>query len=168
MKKILALLIVVLLSVSAIYAGITDEYKGTMKKDALAVGLNAGTNSGVVVNYGMGDFDLEGIVGFSFINGSGLDVEVAANYEVADFSKDLKIKGSMPFTVGGEAGVWMKFGDAFKLGVNALVPLKVTYSFPKFPMNVYLRIAPGLELQIVDAINIGFGIQGSIGATYNF
>lgn len=167
MKKVFAVLLVVLLSVSALYAGLGDSYKGSSDKGSLAVGLNLGTNAGVVVNYGMGDFDLEGIVGFGLLNGA-LDVEAAANYEILDLAKDLKIKGSMPLTIGGEVGLWAKLSDPFLMGINALVPVKLTYTFPKFPMSLYMRVAPGVGIQLVDAVKFSFGIQGSLGATYNF
>ena len=167
MKKALAILLVVLVSVSALYAGLGDSYKGASKKDALAVGLNLGTNAGVVLNYGMGDFDLEGIVGLSLLNGA-IDVEAAANYKILDLAKELDIDGSMPFTIGGEVALWANLNEPFKLGVSANVPFKLTYTFPKFPMNIYLRLAPGVGIQLVDSVNIGIAMQGSLGATYNF
>ena len=54
------------------------------------------------------------------------------------------------------------------MGINALVPVKLTYTFPKFPMSLYMRVAPGVGIQLVDAVKVSFGIQGSLGATYNF
>lgn len=167
MKKTVAILLVVLLSSAALFAGLGDSYKGASKKDALSVGLNLGTNAGVVVNYGMGDFDFEGIVGFGLLNGA-LEVEAAANYKILDLAKDLKIKGEMPLTVGGEVGLWAHLNQPFMMGVNALVPVKLTYTFPEFPMSLYMRVAPGVGIQLVDSVNVKFGIQGSLGALYNF
>ena len=167
MKKALAILLVVLVSVSTLYAGLGDSYKGASKKEALAVGLNFGTNAGLAVNYGMGDFDLEGIVGLNILDGA-IDVEAAANYKIMDLAKELDIDGKMPLTVGGEVALSANLNGAFKLSVAALVPVKVTYTFPKFPVNIYLRLAPGVGVQLVDSLNIGIDMQGSLGVTYNF
>ena len=157
MKKTLAILLVVMLSVSALYAGLGDSYKGASKKEALAVGINLGTNNGVAVNYGLGKFDLEGILGFGILNGT-LDAEAAANYKILDLAKELKIGG----------GLWAKFSQPFQMGINALVPVKVSYTFEDFPVNLYIRVAPGLGIQLVDSVKLSFAIQGSLGATYNF
>lgn len=167
MKKTLAILLVVMLSVSALYAGLGDSYKGASKKEALAVGINLGTNNGVAVNYGLGKFDLEGILGFGILNGT-LDAEAAANYKILDLAKELKIDGTMPLTVGFGGGLWAKFGQPFQMGINALVPVKVSYTFEDFPVNLYIRVAPGVGIQLVDSVKLSFAIQGSLGATYNF
>ncbi len=165
MKKVVVIALVALLSVSSVFAA---SYMGASKKNSVAVGLNAGTNTGVVVNYGMGKFDLEGIVGFGVINGTGLDVEAAANYSIVDVAKECKFDGSMPFTVGVGTDLAFRFSDPFKMYIGVLVPLKLAYTFPKFPMSLYIRVAPGVNLQVCDSFGASFGISGSIGATYNF
>ncbi len=166
MKKILTIALVALLVVSSAFAA--TSYKGASKKDSFAIGLNAGTNTGVIVNYGLGKFDLEGIVGFGVLNGSGLDVEAAANYEIIDVAKQCKFDGAMPFTVGLGADLAFRFSDPFSMYVGVLVPLKLTYIFPKVPVSLFLRVAPGVTFQVVPELNAGFVISGSIGATYNF
>lgn len=165
MKKVLVIALVALLSVSALFAA---DYKGASKKDSFGIGLNAGTNSGVIVNYGMGKFDLEGIVGFGVLNGTGLDIEVAANYLIVDVAKEAKIDGKMPFTVGAEVGLLMGFKNSFSLRINVLAPLKLSYTFPKFPMSIYFRVAPGVGIPVVNGGTVGFAIESAIGATYNF
>ncbi len=166
MKKILTFALVALLVVSSAFAA--ASYKGASKKDSFAIGLNAGTNTGVIVNYGMGKFDLEGIVGFGFLNGSGLDVEAAANYSIIDVAKQCKFDGSMPFTVGLGTDLAFRFSDPFSMYVGVLVPLKLAYTFPKVPVSLFLRVAPGVNFQVVPELKASFGISGSIGATYNF
>lgn len=166
MKRVAVIALVALLAVSSVFAA--SSYSGASKKNSVAVGLNAGTNTGVVVNYGMGKFDLEGIVGFGILNGTGLDVEAAANYSIVDVAKECKFDGSMPFTVGVGTDFAFRFSDPFKMYIGVLVPLKLAYTFPKFPMSLYIRVAPGVNLQIRDEFGASFGISGSIGATYNF
>lgn len=160
MKKFLLIVMVCLLAVSGVFAA---SYKGASDKDSFGLGLNLGTNNGVIINYGLGKVDLEAIVGFGVINGS-LDVEIAGNYCLIDFAKG-NFAGSMPLTVGAEGYLSTDFDY---LGVGALVPVKLSYTFPKVPMTLYLRVAPGVYFQLVDEFDAGFGIHGSIGATYNF
>lgn len=167
MKKLAVIALVALLSVSSVFAS-SSLYKGASKKGSVSVGLNAGTNTGVVVNYGTGNFDIEGIVGFGVLNGSGLDVEAAASYSIVDVAEECKFDGSMPFTVGLGADLAFRFSDPLQMYVGVLVPLKLTYTFPKFPASLYIRVAPGVNIQVVDTLNASFGISGSIGATYNF
>ena len=161
MKKVLVIALVLLLSISTVFAA---SYKGASEKNSFSIGLNLGTNSGVVVNYGMGKFDIEGIVGFGLFNKS-LDAEVAFNYAILDIAKSCKFDGYMPLTVGGEAYLSTDFNF---FGVGGLVPVKIAYTFPKFPMTLYFRVAPGVFFDLTPNQDVKFGIHASLGATYNF
>lgn len=161
MKKFLLIVLVCLLAASTLFAA---DYKGASKKDSFGIGLNLGTNTGVIVNYGFGKFDLEAIVGFGFIGGNGLNAEVAGNFCLVDFAKG-NFDGSMPLTIGAEGYLATNF-DFFRFG--ALVPVKVAYTFPKFPMSLYIRVAPGIDFDCSNDFKPGFAFHGSLGATYNF
>ena len=160
MKKVALFILVAILSVSTVFAA---SY-GASKKDTLSIGLNLGSNNGVVINYGMGKFDLEGIVGFSLFN-RNMDIEIAANYALFDIAEMADFAGSMPFTVGAEGIISTDFKD---FGVGAVVPLKLTYTFPKVPVSLYFSIAPGVMFNIVPDFDPKFYIPVSLGATYNF
>lgn len=161
MKKALVFVLVALLAVGTVFA----SAKGASEKDSISVGLNLGTSNGAILNFGFGQFDLETIIGFGVINGSGLSVEVAGNFEVVDVAEQCNFAGSMPFTVGGEGYLSTDFDF---LGMGALVPLKLTYTFPKVPVSLYFRFAPGVHFDIVPEFNVKFGVSASLGATYNF
>ena len=160
MKKFALVAIVILLSVSTVFA---SAY-GASKKDALSIGLNLGSNNGVVVDYGMGKFDLEAIVGFSLFN-KNMDVEIAANYALFDIADMADFAGYMPFTVGAEGVISTNFKD---FGVGATVPMKLAYTFPKVPVTLYFRVAPGVMFSIAPEWDVNLYVPVSLGATYNF
>ncbi len=162
MKKALVFVLVALLAVGMIFAG---NAKGASKKDALSLGINVGTNNGVVVNYGFGKFDLESIVGFGVLNGTGLDIEVAGNFEVVDVAKECRFDGAMPFTVGGEVFVQTDFKE---VGLGVVAPLKLAYTFEDAPVTLYFRVAPGVYITFGENADVGFGVSAGLGATYNF
>lgn len=160
MKKVCVFVLVCLLSVGAVFAAA----RGASDKDSWGIGLNVGTNNGVIINYGMGKFDLEGIIGFSVFH-ANMDVEIAANYMILDVAEKADFAGSMPFTVGAEGYLTTDFDD---FGLGVLVPLKLTYTFPKVPVSLYFRVAPGILFNIAPDFDVDFGIHASLGATYNF
>ncbi|MGE4468233.1 hypothetical protein [Sphaerochaeta sp.] len=156
MKKVL--LAVLLLAMVLLPATAAE---GVSKTD-LAVGLNLGTNTGVGVQYRMNDFDVIGNVGFGFLNGSHLSVDAAANYKVAEFNIE---KAQFDVTVGGGAAISIPF-DESKMGLAAIVPVGLVYSMNNqdFPLDFYLRIAPGIA--ILPDVDAYFG--GYVGALWRF
>jgi len=145
------------ISIAAIFAK-------AAKKDSLSLGLNLGTNNGVMISYGMGAYDIEGIVGFSIFS-SALDVEIAMDYMLFDIASSSDFDGSMPLTIGGEVCLSTDF-DYFALG--GLVPIKLKYVFPKIPMALYFRVAPGVCFKLKPDTDMNFALHASIGCTYNF
>nr|WP_319472584.1 hypothetical protein [uncultured Sphaerochaeta sp.] len=156
MKKVL--LAVLLLAMVLLPATAAER----ASKTDLAVGLNLGTNTGVGVQYRMNDFDVIGNVGLGFIGGSSLSVDAAANYKVAEFNIE---KAKFDVTVGGGAAIRVPF-DKSKMGLAAIVPVGIVYSMNNkdFPLDFYLRIAPGIA--ILPDVDPYFG--GYIGALWRF
>ncbi len=68
--------------------------------------------------------------------------------------------GDIDFYIGG--GGLVKFGRAFKIGIR--VPFGVAYVFESIPLDIFLEIAPILELIPATAPSIG----GGIGIRYYF
>ncbi len=169
MKKTLVVLLVALLCVGTAFAATSyRSYRGASKKDTLSLGLNIGTDSGFIVNYGMGKFDIEGVFAFGFINGKGLHVEGGVAYEIVDVADECNFKGEMPFTLGGTLDLAVMFGDKLWATLGVLVPAKLSYTFDNVPISLYLRLAPGLLISFKETVGVGFAMEGSIGATYSF
>lgn len=157
MKKVLlALILVTLVLVPA-----TAATEGVSKSD-FAVGLNLGTNTGVGVQYRMNDFDLIGNIGFDLFNGY-LSVDAAANYKVAEFNIE---EAQFDVTVGGGAYVGIPLESSKDLGLAVIVPVGIVYSMNNadFPLDFYLRIAPGIRI----LPDVGFHIGGYLGALWRF
>ena len=69
-------------------------------------------------------------------------------------------QGKLPLYVGG--GGRVRFADNSKFGVR--VPVGLAYLFPTIPVDIFLEIAPIVDL----APDTGFDINGGIGARYYF
>jgi len=157
MKKVL--LAVLLLAMVLLPATAAER----ASKTDLAVGLNLGTNSGVGVQYRMNDFDVIGNVGFGFLGGNNLSVDAAANYKVTEFYIE---NAQFDVTVGGGAALSIPFEDDKELGLAAIVPVGIVYNLDSmdFPLDFYLRVAPGIR--ILPEVEAYLG--GYIGALWRF
>ena len=161
MKKAMVFVLVALMAIGSVFA----VTQGASKENTLGVGLNAGSNTGLILNYGMGKFDLEGIIGFGALNG-GLDVEVAANFEIVDVARECNFPGKMPFTIGAEGYITTDFSNLFGLGV--LAPFKLAYTFEDVPVSLFIKFAPGVVFYFAPEFSADFGFHAALGATYNF
>ena len=105
-KKVLLIALLVALLLAPLSAA---SIRGTENDGAVGVGLNLGTNMGVGLKFGFGDFDVLANIGLdSFsLDGNGLglggDVAFSWNYYTIDGGRDLQF----PLTVG--AGVTSSF-----------------------------------------------------------
>lgn len=162
-KKVLLIALLVALILAPVTAA---SYRGSEKNGTFGVGLNLGTNTGVGLKFGMGDFDILANIGLSNFQVSAdrfsLAGDIAASYEVYDV--DFGKGHHMPITVGVGASMGFVFSDPFQFGLSVLVPVGVSYQIPDFPMQFYLRLAPGLA--VLPEINFGFA--GYIGALWMF
>lgn len=168
MKK--KILVVCLLIALVLVPATAASYKGSTAKNTLGVGLNLGTNTGVGLKFGMGKFDVIGNVGiadFHFGNPTTIAADAAASYEVYDI--DIKGQHHMPITVGLGVNADFVIGSESSVSVGILAPVGIEYTIPTFPMNFYLRLAPGLDIKIDGSgVGFGFGFGAYLGALYMF
>ena len=166
MKKrvlIIALLIaLILVPVSA------ASYRGSERDGAFGIGLNLGTNTGVGLKFGMGNFDILANIGidkFGF-DPFSLGGDVAVSYEVYDF--DFGGGHHMPLTVGLGANMGFIFADNFGFDLAVVVPVGISYQIPDFPMQFYLRLAPGVGIMDNSKLVPYFAFAGYLGALWMF
>ena len=168
MKKALTVLLV-LLAVAAM--PLMADSRGTSEEGAIGIGLNLGTNNGLGLKFGMGDFDIIANIGLDVLhisNGNlSLGGDVSFQYEVYD----IQIDGPhhMPVTVGLLVPMGFTFGNfAMHLGVQAMAGLE--YMIPDVPVLFYLRVGLGVDMRIVggDGFGLGFGGSGALGVMYVF
>ena len=146
MKKVLlviALILVIALPLSA------------AKTSGIGVGVSGGWPvSGVAVKYAMDDFRAVGTLGYSF--NSAFALEAGAQYDVTEFDID-----GIPFYVNvGVTGAMSLGGGSFGLSVN--VPVGVSYFFEDYPVEVFLKIGPGVKI----LPSVGFDIGGALGGLW--
>lgn len=160
-KKVLLIALLVALILAPVTAA---SYRGSENDGAFGVGLNLGTNTGVGLKFGFGDFDVLANIGLDkfSVDPFSLGGDVAVSYEVYDF--DFGGGHHMPLTVGVGASMGFVFSDPFAFNLSVLVPVGISYQIPDFPMQFYLRLAPGLAI----LPNIDFGFAGYIGALWMF
>ena len=146
MKKVLlviALILVIALPLSA------------AKTSGIGVGVSGGWPvSGVAVKYAKDDFRAVGTLGYSF--NSAFALEAGAQYDVTEFDID-----GIPFYVNvGVTGAMSLGGGSFGLSVN--VPVGVSYFFEDYPVEVFLKIGPGVKI----LPSVGFDIGGALGGLW--
>ncbi len=166
MKKILIVLALVCLVAFPVMAA--NSY-GVTDKNTVGVGLNLGTNTGVGLRFGMGDFDVLANVGFDLLSMKALAGDAAVSYNV--FTIDGGRDAQFPITVGAGVKSALHFDPvAFDLGV--IFPVGIEYNFAQLnsdvPITVYLRLAPGVNLLTLNEFDPGFTMAGYIGALWNF
>ena len=164
-KKVLLIALLVALILAPVTAA---SYRGSENDGAIGVGLNLGTNTGVGLKFGFGDFDVLANIGldnFRF-NPFSLGGDVAVSYEVYDF--DFGRGHHMPLTVGLGAKTGFDFAKTFGFDLAVVVPVGISYQIPDFPMQFYLRLAPGLGLFNDSNFNLKFAFAGYIGALWMF
>lgn len=165
-KRIVLVALLVLCLVAPVFAA--NSYNGVTKKGSVGVGLNLGTNTGVGLRFGMGEFDVLANVGlnnFKF-DPLTLSADAAASYNVYTIDGGRNCK--FPITVGASVSTAMTFADGFGLDLSVLVPVGIEYTFSEVPITLYLRLAPGVNLLKATKFDIGFGFAGYIGALWNF
>ncbi len=168
MKKFFFVLLVVAMAVLPLSAA--EEYDLTKldyENGRFGIGLNLGTNVALGMMYQVDKVDIIGNVGFGFIGGNGLAVELGAMYEVYD----IEIDGPhhMPITVGALIPLGFRFPDGgFGMNVGVLAAAGLEYEFPEVPVLLYLRIGLGLDMIIENGFRLGVGYSGAIGCLYMF
>lgn len=162
-KKILIIVALICLVALPLMAA---SYNGVTKKNSVSVGLNLGTNTGVGMRFGMGDFDILANVGLNNFSANVLAGDVAASYLVytIDGGRNLQF----PITVGAGVTTALGFGNNVNFNIGAIVPVGIEYTFKDVPVTLYLRLAPGVSILQANKIKVGFDFAGYLGALWNF
>ena len=172
MKKKIALvaLMLVLLAVPAFSA----TFGGTTREDSVGVGLNLGTNTGVALRFGFGDFDVLANVGFDILDAFNGEFKVAGdaavswNYYTIDGGRALEF----PLTFGVGANVAIDFSNDVSTDLSVIFPLGIEYNFaqlnPDVPITVYFRLAPGFYILQASKVGVDFDMAVYLGAIWNF
>lgn len=163
-KKIVAIVLVVALAVTGLFAASTE---GTSKKGQFSIGAGIGTDISVVGKYGMGKFDLQGDLSLDFLNGNAFSIDCGAFYNFYDWnvvSGSLKAPQYISFTTGPLAKLIIKDG----VGLGFLWGVGAEYTFPKVPVTVFLKVGLGAKIDFGESVKAGVTGYGVLGGLYNF
>ena len=101
---------------------------------------------------------IDGAIAWSFGDGDAFHFHV--DYLFHDFDMFSARKGDLVFYYG--FGGRIKAQEKSRVGVR--VPLGISYIFEKVPLDIFLELAPGIDL----SPSTDFWIHGSIGFRYYF
>jgi len=169
-KKIVALILVVALALCSLSAASST---GTSRKNAFSVGVGLGTNSGVALKYGMGNFDVQGNVGIAInIKNSKIafsgDVGAFYNFYNINFNTGALTKTqTISLTTGPVVALNVQDG---LVAIDANWTVGGEYTFNKVPVTVFLKLGLGCGFALSES-NSGVDFPryyGVLGALYTF
>jgi hypothetical protein len=150
MKKILLSAILII----ALHASL-----GMAQESGMGLGIMLGEPTGISFkNWATGKTALAGGVAWSF--GSEDALHIHADYLFHNFGFFPVEKGKLPFYYG--LGGRIKLEDESLIGVR--IPLGVNYIFQDAPLDIFLEIAPLMDL----APETEFNMNGAVGMRYFF
>ncbi len=144
MKRTLLVAILIVCSLFALSASRYD------RADGLGIGLSAGYPvAGVAVKYGVGNSRFVGTVGYNYSN--NLAVEAGVQY---DLSRSNSNSSPLYFTIGitGTANFNPEF-NFFSINV----PLGLSYYFLDAPIELFVKLAPGMRISSGNTVDADFG-----------
>lgn len=151
MKKIAIAVLLVALAVVPVFAA-----------EGVGVGVSVGyPSTGLSFSYAQKDFDVIGTVGWNFTDSGYIAVEGGVNYTVTSFYIE---RAEFDVTLGLAATTWIPLNDNNQLGLAVTVPVGIAYDFIDVPLEIFLRVSPGIRI-IPDS---GFHIGGTLGLLYHF
>jgi len=131
-----------------------------------ALGLNLGTNTGLGFQYRANrDFDVIGNLGLNNFGVSHLSFDMAANYKINEFYID---RADFDVTMGIGVNVGIPLDDNHGVNFSVLVPFGIVYHFTEVPIDMYVRIAPGIRIINEGNVDVNVGFSGFIGALWRF
>ena len=166
MKKRTSLIVLALLLL--ILAPVTSASLRTSSAaySKFALGLNLGTNTGLGFQYRVNrDFDVIGNLGLNNFGVSHLSFDMAANYKVSEFTID-RADFDVTMGLGVNVGIPLSSGNGVHFAV--LAPIGIMYHIHDVPIDLYFRLAPGLQIVQGDVVDIDFAISAFIGALWRF
>ncbi len=142
-------------------------FRGTSASySKFALGLNLGTNTGLGFQYRANrDFDVIGNLGLNDFGVDHLSFDMAANYKISEFWID-RADFDVTMGLGVNVGIPLKEGENINFAV--LVPFGIMYHFTEVPIDMYIRLAPGVRIIKGGNVDIGFDMSAFIGALWRF
>lgn len=166
MKKRTYLIVFTLLALILVPVASAPLRTSSASYSKFALGLNLGTNTGLGFQFRANrDFDVIGNVGLNNFGDSHISFDMAANYKIGEFNID---RAYFDVTMGLGAYVGIPVKDGYKVNFAILVPFGVVYHFTEVPIDMYVRIAPGLSIIDAGEVKLGVGFSGFIGALWRF
>jgi hypothetical protein len=104
-------------------------------------------------------------LGLENFESSHLSFDVAANYKIAEFNID---RAEFDVTMGLGANVAIPLSSEQGFDFSVLVPFGVVYHFTEVPIDVYFRLAPGLQIVKGNDVGLGFGFSAFLGGLWRF
>ncbi len=156
-KSIILLLLIVVLAVVPAMA--VDNGAGRSK-------LGTILGKGVFVTYGipMGEATELNVFAGTDWNINYIDVGANLLFKLVD----VDIEGeTFPLSLGPQANVRIPFNDNKNFGMGILADLRWEYTF-SFPLNLFIEIGLGLDLDFGNTVDLGFGWEGGLGVRYVF
>jgi len=149
MKKALVILLLVCCVVVPLSAAKYDKSNG------IGLGVSLGYPvSGIAAKYGVDDLRFVGTLGYNY--GSYVALEAGVQYDLTEFAIE-----DLPFYVNVGGTVAVDIGASY-FGLSLNVPVGVSYFLEEYPIELFLKIAP--VIQIVPGF--GFTVGGAIGGLY--
>ncbi len=131
-----------------------------------ALGLNLGTNTGLGFQYRANrDFDVIGNLGLNNFGVSHLSFDMAANYKINEFQID---RADFDVTMGLGVNVGIPLSSGHGMNFAVLVPFGIMYHIRDVPIDLYFRLAPGLQIVKEGVVDINFGFSAFLGALWRF
>jgi hypothetical protein len=166
MKKRIFPIVMVLLVLIVVPLSSASLRTSSAAYSKFALGLNLGTNTGLGFQYRANrDFDVIGNLGLNNFGVSHLSFDMAANYKINEFYID---RADFDVTMGIGVNVGIPLDDNHGVNFSVLVPFGIVYHFTEVPIDMYVRIAPGIRIINEGNVDVNVGFSGFIGALWRF
>jgi|GEM_PF-451062 len=166
MKKRTFLIVFTLLILILVPVSSASLRTSSASYSRFALGLNLGTNTGLGFQVRANrDFDIIGNLGLNNFGVKHLAFDVAANYKIGEFNID---RADFDVTMGLGANVGIPLDNDHGVNFSVLVPFGIVYHFTEVPIDMYVRLAPGVRIFNEGEIDISVGFSGFIGALWRF
>lgn len=133
MKKTLVVLILIVCAMFTLSATTYD------RADGFGIGLSAGYPvAGGAFKYGIGDFRVNGLLGYSFDR--NIVIEAGVQYDLAHFDIE---RTPFYFNIGITAAMYF-LTDLDGLSIN--VPIGISYFLMDVPIELFFKLTPGIRI----------------------